>query len=183
MILTIEKPTGIAQWGKLYRLYRSAFPRSERKPFFMILRMYRRGKTDLWCIGADGAFAGLAATINGEDTILLDYFAVEDTCRGKGVGSAALKELRRRYAGKGLFVEIESVYEATPDQEQRLGRKRFYLANGMRPLNVMVRLFGVRMELLGYDCRMDYQGYCGFYRDNYNEWAASHIGKETHPEE
>ena len=31
------------------------------------------------------------------------------------------------------------------------------------------------MELLGWDCVMDYEDYRLFYRDNYSEFAAEHI--------
>lgn len=178
----MERPRGIGGWLRLYRLYRQAFPASERKPFSIMVKMYRRGKTDLWSILRGGRFVGLAITINGKNAILLDYFAVEKSCRGMGIGSAALGLLRRAYVGRGVFLEIESVWEDAPDLEQRRKRKAFYLANGMEPMNVMVRLFGVKMELLGWDCRLDFSGYRAFYRDNYSPWAAERISEEIHPD-
>lgn len=183
MEINIRRPARLAHWRKLRRLYRSAFPASERKPFSIIVNMYRKGRTDIWFIEKDGEFLGLAITINGKDMILLDYFAIDPAHRGRGIGSGALKELQRRYEGKGLFVEIESVYDDAPNNEERLHRKQFYLRCGMEPLNVMVRLFGVKMELLGWDCRMDYAGYHAFYRDNYSPWAAEHISEEPYPQE
>lgn len=171
----LKKPTGITHWMKLYRLYLAAFPAAERKPFGMIIRMYRKGKTDIWCVENSGKFAGLAMTINGEEMILLDYFAVVKACRGVGIGSAALKELHTVYADKGLFVEIESTSENAPNQAQRVRRKQFYLSSGLEELHVMAKLFGVNMELLGSRCRLDYDQYKAFYRDNYNQWAADHI--------
>lgn len=121
--LTFQKPAAPGQWLRLYKLYRTAFPASERKPFSMIVKMYRRGKTDLWCISRDGVFVGLAATINGEDLILLDYFAVEQNIRGQGVGSEALRALQKIYSGKGLFVEIESPYDDSPNRAERQRRQ------------------------------------------------------------
>lgn len=180
--LTINRPKNVLQWLKVYGLYRSAFPAAERKPFSIILGMCRKGKTDVWCIEMDGKFLGLATTINGEDTVLLDYFAVDQKHRGEGIGSRALPELRKRYAGKGLFVEIESVYDDAPNREERLHRKQFYVNCGMEQMNVMVRLFGVKMELLGWDCHLDFGRYRSFYRDHYSPWAAGNISEETHPE-
>lgn len=175
--ISITTPRGAAQWLRLYRLYHRAFPASERKPFAVIVKMYRKGKSDIWQIRQDGKFAALAFTINGENLILLDYFAVARNCRGRGIGSAALGELRKRYAGKGMFVEIESTGEAADNQQERLRRKQFYLSNGMRPLNVTVMLFGVKMELLGIECEMDFPRYHAFYRDNYSAWAADRIAQ------
>lgn len=181
--ITLSRPGGLAQWLGLYRLYMSAFPAAERKPFAMIVKMYRKGVSDIWCISRNGEFAGLAITINSPELILIDYLAVRSRCRGQGIGSAALKALRRTYAGKGVFLEIESTYDDAPNKAERERRKRFYLGCGMEELNVMVWLFGVKMELLGWDCRIDYDAYHAFYRDNYNAWAAEHIQKAEHPRE
>lgn len=181
--LSIARPTRIAQWIRIYRLYHKAFPLSERKPFSMILKMYRKGKTDVWYCEDNGTFAGLAITINGDDLILLDYFAVAEACRRTGIGSGLLQLLRRQYAGKGLFGEIESSYEETDDQEIRQRRKQFYLRNGMTEMNVMVWLFGVKMELIGFDCRLTYEQYHRFYHDNYGSWAAQNIKEAEYPKE
>lgn len=169
-------------WLRVRRLYGRAFPASERKPFAMIVRMQRKGRTDVWCFTQDRRFAGFAATINDSDAVLIDYLAVPDGLRGKGVGSRALDELKRQYPGRGLFVEIESAYEHTADTAERLRRKRFYMRNGMQPMNVMADVFGVKMELLTWNCRVDFARYHAFYRDNIGEMAAQHILEAVHPE-
>lgn len=173
--MNIQKSKTLGDWWQLYRLYLSAFPAAERKPFSMILRMCRKGKTDIWCVRSDGNFAGLAITINGPDLILLDYFAIKKRRRGEGIGTKALSLLRSHYTGKGFFVEIETTLKETPELPMRLRRKKFYLAAGLQELSVTAKLFGVDMELLGMDCSLDYAGYKAFYRDNYNQWAANHI--------
>ena len=114
-------------------------------------------------------------TINGPDEILLDYLAVAKKRRGQGIWSKMLKAMREQYAGKGVFLEIEIVDETAENFEERKRRKQFYLSNGMTPMNVFVELFGVDMELLGFDCCLTFEEYHDFYRDNYNEWAAEHV--------
>lgn len=175
--LQLLPPKGLIRWAKLYKLYLYAFPAEERKPFSMIVSMWKKGKTDVWRIEHNGRFAGLAITINSSDVILLDYLAVAEKCRSQGVGTAALRALRETYSGKGLFVEIESTLEAAPNLPQRQRRKRFYLSCGMTEMHTTAKLFGVNMELLGYDCHLNYDQYKSFYRDNYNSWAAEHIEK------
>lgn len=179
MELKLSKPRGAADWLRLYRLYLEAFPVTERKPWGMIRKMYRLGKTDVWCLLGNGKFAGLAITINSPDIILLDYLAVCGSCRGQGVGTAALQALRSHYPGMGLFVEIESTLAPTPDLQLRLRRKAFYLRSGMTEMHTTAKLFGVDMELLGYDCHLDYDGYKAFYFHHYNAWAADHIQKAS----
>lgn len=175
MVIQMKKPEGFARWLQLYCLYRTAFPRSERKPFSMIRRMYKKGTTDIWCLERDGEFVGLGITINGPDLILLDYFAIGKKNRQQGVGSAALPVLMDFYGDKGFFLEIESTLEDAPNKSQRERRKAFYLSCGLQELGATACLFGVNMELLGVRCRLDYNGYKSFYQTNYNRWAADHI--------
>lgn len=165
----------LAQWIKIYRIYRKAFPTNERKPFFIIRSMQKKGKTDVWYFEKDGAFVGFATTINGSDLILLDYLAVVEKNRGMGIGTEVLKLLRTQYEGKGVFLEIERLCADAPNAEERIRRKQFYISCGMRELNVYARLFGVEMELLGWDCAIDYEDYRAFYRDNYSQFAADNI--------
>lgn len=164
---------------RMLLLYRNAFPLSERKPFSRITSMAKAGRADLWTIRMDGRFAGLAATVNGPDIVLLDYFAVKRSLRGRGVGSSALLQLERAYADRGFFVEIESTLEEADNREQREKRKEFYVNCGMVPMNTEADVFGIRMELLGIRCRLDLAGYRAFYRDHYSPWAAEHIKEVT----
>ena len=174
MNLILRTPASPLDWLHIRLLYRQAFPRSERKPFKMIRRMHRAGRTDVWLAEQDGRFAGLGITINGSDIILLDYLAVHEKCRDKGVGSAFLQALMAKYADKGFFLEIEA-----PDRDDPTGikarRKAFYLRNGLTDMHVTANLFGVRMELRGRDCTLDFDSYHDFYRDNYSAWAAEHV--------
>ena len=173
--ITLSPPKNALDWLRVRHLYRQAFPASERKPFSIIRTMYRRHKTDLWCIFRGSRFLGFASTINAPDIVLLDYLAICPHCRGEGVGSEALVQLMDRYRSRGFFVEIESTLDPGPDQHLRLKRKHFYQNAGLTPLGVSAMVFGVKMELLGYDCQMDFSGYRSFYRDHYNPWAAEHI--------
>ena len=173
--MDIKNPKGWLEWFRIYRLYQSAFPASEKKPFSMIRAMQKKGKSDIWYCTENGKFAGLVITINGPDKILLDYLAVVQNRRGQGLGSDILKKMREQYSGKGVFLEIEVVDKAAENYEERKRRKQFYLANGMTAMNVFVELFGVNMELLGFDCHLSFEEYHDFYRDNYNAWAADHV--------
>ena len=176
-MLQFAAPKGLAQWADVYKLYQKAFPRSEKKPFSMIRKKWREGKTDIWRFTRDGKFAGIIITINGDDHILIDYLAVDESQRGTGIGTEILQRMREHYAGKGVFLEIESVYEECDNQAQRIRRKHFYEKCGMESMGVFVWLFGVKMELMSFGCKMTYEEYHAFYRENYGKWAADHIQK------
>ena len=173
--IVFSPPGSALGWFRVWRLYRQAFPPSERKPFSIIRSMYRKGQTDLWCIRKNNRFVGFASTVNSPEVILLDYLATVPQNRGQGIGSAALQLLQQQYPGKGVFVEIEETRDPGDDQPLRIRRRQFYESAGMVALDVTAMVFGVKMELLGWGCQMDFDSYKAFYRDHYNPWAAEHI--------
>lgn len=174
-MLNYANPRGVTQWAQIYHLYQKAFPASEKKPFAVILKMYRKGASDIWRVTRDGKFVGLIITINGREHILLDYLAVEESQRGTGIGTEILQQMKSQYSGKGVFLEIESVYEECANRDQRLRRKQFYEKCGLQSMEVFAWVFGVKMELMGFGCRLSYEQYHAFYRDNYSQWAADRL--------
>ena len=164
----------------IFHLYRAAFPRSERKPFGRITSMVKEGRADLWTIRVGGRFAGFAATVNSPQIVLLDYLAVKKNLRSRGVGREAMALLNEAYRDRGFFVEIESTFEDAPNARERQKRKVFYVNCGMTPMGTEADLFGVRMELLGIRCHLDFESYRNFYRDNYSPRAAERV-REVQP--
>ena len=136
--------------------------------------------TDIWCICRGSQFLGFAATMNSPKLVMLDYLVIRKMYRGQGIGTLAMKALMHRYSDREFILEIESPFEPGIDQEKRQKRKQFYVNCGMEPMGTDVDVFGVRMELLGTRCHLDFESYRNFYRDNYSPWAAEHI-KEVEP--
>lgn len=180
--ITLSPPAGLRQWVQLYCLYRRSFPRSERKPFHIILKKYRADNTHIWCILQTGKFLGFAATMNSPDLVMLDYLAISRKHRGRGIGTAAMTQLLARYRDRGFLLEIESPFEPGPDQALRQRRKQFYVNCGLEPLHIMAQVFGVPMELLGKNCCLTFEDYRNFYRDFYRPQAARHILPAEYPE-
>ena len=168
-------PRNFIELHRIKRLYKKAFPIEERKPFSIIRKMQRKGKTDIWYFEDNGVFLGMAATINGEDTVLIDYFAVSEGERGRGNGTAMLRSLIDHYSPRGVFLEIEIPYEDSENYEQRVRRKSFYLRAGLSELGTRAKLFGVDMELLGVGCSLSFDEYRSFYLENYGRFAYDNI--------
>lgn len=173
--MKLRKVQSRKDWREIKKLYNEAFPANEKKPFWMIRMKHKRGAADVWVAENDGEFAGMAITMNGADLVLLDYFAISSGKRSCGIGGEVLKALQREYEGHRFFLEIESIEKGAQTQAERERRKKFYLANGMQELGVDVTLFGVDMELLGYNCRVDFDEYRGLYFDTYGNWAAKNV--------
>ena len=182
MGVILKRPQSVWDWLQMRILYLRAFPAQERKSFRLIRELNRKGKMDVWRVCRENRFAGLAITINSEDLILLDYLAVSPAARCQGVGSSILDQLQKIYEGRDVFLEIESEYEDVPDRAMRQRRKRFYLRCGLKPMGVMVRLFGVKMELLSWGRKLSYQEYLDFYCTNCAPWMDQDIIEEKYPE-
>ena len=125
----------------------------------------------------NGQFLGLAITIQHNDIVLLDYFAIEENMRGMGMGSQALTSLFARYPGKRVMLEIERSDIPCDNQEQRTRRKAFYLRCGMAPMPYLVNLFGVEMEILTKDCRVDYDEYHSIFCHVFSPTLAKNVQK------
>ena len=175
MEIILQKPRTAGDWLRLRALYHSAFPAEERKPFSKIRRMFLEERADVWCILEKGKFVGFATTVNGDNLILIDYFAIAKKRRRRGIGRAAMECLLSLYADRGVFLEIESTDRPGLDQQQRKKRKEFYLSCGYEELGVKAKVFGVYMELLGIRCQLNYSQYRNFYGFNMSPWAADHL--------
>lgn len=173
--MKLRNVTTFFDWWKIKKLYKEAFPINERKPFAIIKKKHATKEADVWILDDDGSFIGIAITMNVKDRILLDYFAIDDKKRGQGYGSIALRLLQEYYRDVRFFLEIERIDVEADNLADRKRRKAFYLANGMKELGVKCKVFGVDMELLGYQCDVSFEEYFEVYDLTYGSWASKNI--------
>jgi len=145
-------------------LYNNSFPKSERKPYYLMKYWQNCGKMELYELSDGDTFCGLFITVICDELVLVDYLAVCPEFRSKGVGSAALKLAREKYSEKRLFLEIETTEKDCEDLETRKRRKDFYIKNGLSPCGFSVNLFGVEMEILAFDKKITFDEYMKLYR-------------------
>ena len=170
-MLIIKEAFDEADIEQIRQLYEAAFPTSEKKPFSLILEKRAVGAVEILMIEDDKRrFRGLMITILHKDMVLIDYFAIEEKSRGIGIGSDVLKLFTARYAKKRVFLEIEStVSEDVEDYAMKLRRKAFYQKNGLAPMNFLVDLFGVEMEIMTFHCDITFEEYQGMLVHVYGE--------------
>lgn len=136
------------QWDQVKAIYMEAFPKAERKPFFLLRRAARKGKADLW-LALDGeTVAGFIAVVPYRDMVMVEYLAVSNQIRSKGTGSKLLAEVCRQYAGHRILLMIEQIDKHADNYEQRTARKRFYLKNGFEPSDFVALGSSGPMEVL-----------------------------------
>lgn len=130
------------------------FPSNELKPMSVMERACERGEYTFFGAMADGDILAYAffAQCGGEACALLDYFAVAQALRDRGLGGAFLRAL---VSGplrgmRGVLLEIEDPDAAATGDErlQRERRRQFYRRNGMKDTGVTAKVFGVDFLLL-----------------------------------
>lgn len=129
------------------------FPSMERRPLSSIRRLYEKGQYRCLVLMEEERVAAYATFIHDAsiDSVLLDYFAVDESQRGSGIGSRFLAMLPPQWPGKrGILLECE-LPDAAQDDAQRTVRERrirFYERGGACIVPVSLRSFGVDYSLL-----------------------------------
>lgn len=162
-MVEIEK-TASSDYGKIEKIYLSSFPKSERKPFSMLLSGIKKGSADMISIFFDGSLCGFSYVYFYNDYALIDYFATDVNVRGKGIGTEAMKKICEKYREKKIFLEIEN--HTVGELERR--RMEFYRRCGYELCGIDVTLFGVDMELMSYGCDITKENYISLYVDMTN---------------
>ena len=163
---------------QMKKLYVEAFPKAERRPWWLIAKKRREGASDVWAVCADGEFVGMAVTLNCGDRVLLDYFATQAQKRGSGIGAKALALLQEKYADKLFLLEVETTKKPSAEAELRARRKNFYLRCGMVEMpDYSANLFGVEMEILTTGARLSFDRYHEIYEVAFGNRLAKNIVK------
>ena len=131
------------------------FPPAEVKPLKRIMQAMSAGKYR--CTGLfDGnrlLAYGFFVILRGTDRtdLLLDYFAVDASHRGQGIGSSFLRMLPEQFPAAGtVLIEAETPASAENEAErmQRERRIRFYLRSGCQDSGIETTVFGVGYRIL-----------------------------------
>ncbi len=125
----ILEPIHEGDWDAAYSLYLQSFPRVERADPDILYSYLERD--DAECLGIyDPDLKGIVYALFDDKIAYTLYLAVAPGNRGSGLGSKTLDAFAERYAGRKLFLDIESPYEGLPDYEVRARRRSFYIRNG-----------------------------------------------------
>lgn len=115
------------------QLYLKAFPKSERLPIFQLMLIALKPQVYFEGIYDQGQFAGLVFLIEGETAVYLAYLAISSDKRGHGYGTTVLQDLKKRFRGKQIILDIEPIDKSASNYEQRVKRLKFYQQNGFNP--------------------------------------------------
>lgn len=136
-----------SQWNQVKEIYMEAFPKAERKPFFLLKRSK---KVQLFTATVGDNILGFVAAIPLENLVMVDYLAVNAKMRSNGTGSFLIQELCKAYKGQKVVLLIEQLDAAAENQQQRIARRSFYLKNGFTSSHLQVNGVSGTMEIMNF---------------------------------
>lgn len=151
--------------SKMKELYLSAFPKEERVPFFYLKYKALKSAADFYGIYEESQFIGLLYTVRHKDIVFLFYLAVSEGQRGNGYGSRVLEEVKRRFKGFRIILNIEELVEESENYRQQKKRKKFYVENGFEVADLKTKEKDVIYEMLYFGGNVSYEEYSGLMRN------------------
>ena len=112
------------------QVYNTVFPQNERLPLSFLKMRARDGKAEFCSIYDHQTWVGFFYTVYDQRIAYIFFLAIDPQYHGKGYGSAALTEVKKRYADKILSLSTERPNTHAANNEQRIRRHRFYAKNG-----------------------------------------------------
>ena len=144
-----------SQWKEVKSIYMEAFPKRERKPFFVLKHSVKRGKARVFTASDENGLLGFAVAIPYQNMVMVDYLAVSGKIRSKGTGSFIMQEICQYFSDKKVVLLIEQLDEGAENREQRIARRRFYLKNGFTSAEGA----GGDMEILNFGGKVSQEDY------------------------
>ena len=166
MELRVEAVTGKSK--KVKEIYKEAFTKEERMPFFMMLLMAKNKNTDFLAFYDEDILCGFAYMAVIDNTTFVMFFAVDKTIRSKGYGSKILKKIQSLYPNNKIIVSIEKCNEEVENKEQRWRRKKFYLDNGYIETGYLIELQKIEQEILITNGSFDKDEFLSFFKQYSN---------------
>lgn len=126
---------------KVKDIYQFSFPESERRDWESLISLSGRGDIDAYVIADGGEAVGLVTVWKFGDKdagqgheapwIYIEHLALGEACRGRGLGSKVIEEVKKIY-GVPVILEVEPS-GSTPEADARLrfyGRLGFFAHTG-----------------------------------------------------
>lgn len=128
------------------------FPFYERRPLFTIKSKYKKGQYACFVLEEEKEIQAYAtfAWKDKKKVWLLDYFAVDKSQRGSGIGSKFIEEIKETMDTGLILLECEMVEDAEDLPTRKIRKKRidFYKKNGVEMTDVEISLLGYKYNIM-----------------------------------
>lgn len=105
---------------KLYKEHiQKDFPKNEYPPYFLLKYYLKKGKIEAFLLEEEGKEKAYCINCKANQYVLVLLLAVYQECRGEGIGTKLLSEIKNYYKQeKGIFLEVEIPKEAKEEKEK-----------------------------------------------------------------
>ena len=147
------------QWSEIKEIYMEAFPKCERKPFFLLRQSIKRKKAVLAVAAEGNQLLGFTVFVVYKDMVMIDYLAVSSKVRSRGTGSYIMQNVCRQYKDKKIVLLIERLDDKAENKEQRIARRKFYLKNGFTSSDIFITGASGEMEIMNFGEKVSEEAY------------------------
>ena len=140
-------------------LYRSAFVQEERLPFFLLSVSSCLRGVGMECYFDADRLIGFTHRTRCGSLLFIMFFAVEQSVRGMGYGSAILSYLKEQERDATIVLNVEPVDVQAANYEERVRRMRFYEKNGFFDTGYEIDEVGGTFTVLSTDPHLDAAAY------------------------
>ena len=165
---------------EIKKLYRTAFPKNERAPLFLLFKRTNNGRDSFYAVSDNKEFVGLIYTISTRKLTYVFFLAVKEEMRGKGYGSKILDKIKKDSVNKTVILMIEDTEKEDCDNiKERLERLRFYEKNGFKKLMIKINEAGVDYELLGTELNVTQADFLNLMKDYVGSLLFKYLYRKT----
>ena len=147
---------------KIRAIYEASFPKEEKLPFPLLRLLTGIRGIDFTAYRDGESILGFTYTVTAGDILFVLFFAVDESLRGRGVGSAILSHLKEK--GKAVLLNIEPLDPAAENYAERLLRFRFYEKNGFIDTGYDIDEVGGTFRVLSTEKALDITAYKKVFR-------------------
>lgn len=153
----IDAASDAAVLAKVKALYMSAFLKEERIPWPLLRLNAMRQDIDLTAFLDGDTFCGFTYSVTANGLHFLLFFAIDESLRSRGYGSAILSQLKEEYGT--VVLNIEPFVEDAPNLPERQHRYGFYRHNGFFDTGYHVWEVGGMFRVLSTKPELDLSAY------------------------
>jgi len=126
----VAKPCKGQDSRLLKKLYISSFPKAERLPWWTLRASTLVPSACITGFYDQETLLGFTYSVETDEVFYVMFFAVAESLRGKGCGSAILDHIKKSKPQKDILLNVELLDETADNYGQRVRRFKFYQKNG-----------------------------------------------------
>ena len=142
-----------SEFWEITRLLKSAFPKKEQTPMFLLLLGALRKNTHFTAFYYKDKFIGLLYTIENDRYYFILYLAVNPEMRSCGIGGEILDYAYAQAGDRNIVLNVEPLDSAADNIEQRKRRIAFYARHGILETGYGFAMDGVPYSVLASDTK------------------------------